>query len=216
MTSINEESPPLTEPAASAGVRTGNVYDKYASNHRIERVLMDRFLAVLENQLMRINPATVIEVGMGEGEIIQRLAALLPDATVAGIDLPDTDLVASWTENGLRAVAGDAYGLPFADKCADLVMAIEVLEHLENPGAALKEMDRVGRNKFLFSVPLEPLWRIGNLVRGRYARELGNTPGHVQHFSRRNFVALIGDHFEVLQVMQPLPWTMILAVSKDA
>lgn len=216
MTSTNENQRlPPESPSTSVGVPTGNAYDKYASKHKIERVVMDKFLAQLDRQLLRINPTSVIEVGMGEGEILERLIALFPDATIAGIDLPDSDLVGSWRERGLRAVAGDAYSLPFADDCADLVMAIEVLEHLEDPDAALKEMARVGRNKFLFSVPLEPLWRAGNLIRRRYVKELGNTPGHVQHFSRRKFASLIGNHFEVLQVMRPLPWTMILAGAKD-
>jgi hypothetical protein len=30
-------------------------------------------------------------------------------------------------------------------------------------------------------VPREPIWRIGNMARGRYLGDLGNTPGHIQH-----------------------------------
>jgi hypothetical protein len=49
-----------------------------------------------------------------------------------------------------------------------------------------------------------------NVARGAYLRELGNTPGHVNHWSRRGFVELLGRFGEVLEVRSPFPWTMSL------
>ena len=43
----------------------------------------------------------------------------------------------------------------------------------------------------LVSVPREPLWRGLNLARGSYLRELGNTPGHLNHWSKRRFASLL-------------------------
>jgi len=59
-------------------------------------------------------------------------------------------------------------------------------------------------------VPREPIWRALNLARGKYVRDLGNTPGHLGHWSRRGFLELLGGRLEVVAVRTPLPWTMAL------
>jgi 2-polyprenyl-3-methyl-5-hydroxy-6-metoxy-1,4-benzoquinol methylase len=92
----------------------------------------------------------------------------------------------------------------------DLVAAIEVLEHVPDPAATLAEMARVARTHLLVSVPREPLWRGLNIARGAYLRELGNTPGHINHFSKRAFIELLGRYGTVLQARSPFPWTMLL------
>jgi hypothetical protein len=72
-------------------------------------------------------------------------------------------------------------------------------------------MARVARGgNLLVSVPREPLWRGLNMARGAYLRDLGNTPGHLNHWSRRGFVALLSRHGEVREVRSPFPWTMLL------
>jgi hypothetical protein len=63
----------------------------------------------------------------------------------------------------------------------------------------------------VLSVPSEPVWRIGNMARGRYLRQWGNTPGHVNHWGKRGFVRAVSRHFEVEDVASPLPWTMLRA-----
>ena len=100
--------------------------------------------------------------------------------------------------------------LPFADDEFDLVAAIEVLEHVPDPERTVAEMARVARGHLLVSVPHEPLWRLLNMARGAYLRELGNTPGHVNHFTKRSFVRLLGRHGEVREARSPFPWTMLL------
>jgi hypothetical protein len=87
---------------------------------------------------------------------------------------------------------------------------MEVLEHVPEPQAVLAEMCRVASRWLLVSVPREPLWRALNLARGAYLRELGNTPGHVNHWSRRAFTELLGGYGELVELRSPLPWTMAL------
>ena len=60
-------------------------------------------------------------------------------------------------------------------------------------------------------VPFEPLWRIGNMARRRYLRQLGNTPGHVNHWTRWGFRRFVARRFAVDAVSSPLPWTMVRA-----
>ncbi len=62
----------------------------------------------------------------------------------------------------------------------------------------------------IVSVPREPLWRTVNMARGAYLKDLGNTPGHVNHWSKRSFVSLLERHGEVVEARSPFPWTMLL------
>jgi hypothetical protein len=91
------------------------------------------------------------------------------------------------------------------------VVACEVFEHLERPAAAIHEVARVAADWLLLSVPWEPTWRLLNLARGKYVRRLGNTPGHLQNFSRRAIRQLVSQRFDIVAQRRPFPWTMLLA-----
>ena len=81
---------------------------------------------------------------------------------------------------------------------------------MPDPDAALRQMTRVARNWLLVSVPREPLWRALNLARGAYLPALGNTPGHLHHWSPAAFARLLAGHGEIVARRAPLPWTMLL------
>jgi len=200
-----------TVATSSAAVPTGNAYDKYASTNRIEQRMMSGFLAALDSMLEGIEPRRILEIGVGEGVVMARVRERFPAATIVGLDLPDASLAQEWRELGLSCLFGDATSLPFADDTFDLVMAIEVLEHVPNPDRALAELARVCTGTLIASVPFEPVWRLGNMARRRYLRAFGNTPGHVNHWTRWGFARLVGQRFAVERVRSPLPWTMVRA-----
>jgi SAM-dependent methyltransferase len=192
-------------------VPTGNTYDKYGTSNPVERRIMAGFLQALDGALPPAGVTSVLEVGVGEGDVSQRVRARYPQASLVGIDLPDDALAGEWRRRRLSNAFASASELPFGDRSFDLVLAIEVLEHVPDPGAALAEIARVARGTVVVSVPCEPLWRVLNVARGKYLRDLGNTPGHVQHWGPRSFPRLVGEHLEVIAVHHPLPWTMVRA-----
>lgn len=204
----------MTGAPTPTAVPTGNTYDKYASTNPVERRLMLGFFAALDDLVPAAPPDTVLEVGVGEGEVTRRLARRWPGSSFVGLDLPDPDLAGHWADAPFAALFGDVGRLPFPDDSVDLVLAIEVLEHVERPDAALRELARVARRDVVVSVPKEPVWRAANMLRGKYLRDLGNTPGHVNHWSRRSFAALVASHLDVRAVRSPFPWTMIAAVTR--
>ena len=189
----------------------GNTYDKYAATNPIERRMMDGFFAALDTCLAGLVPRVVVEVGAGEGHVTGRLTERFPSATVIGLDLPDDSLTEHWREAGVPMFYGDATRLPFPDASVDVVVCLEVLEHVPAPERALAELARVCGGTAVLSVPREPIWRAGNVARGRYVRQLGNTPGHVNHWSARAFQRFVGTRFTVERVALPLPWTMVRA-----
>lgn len=206
----------MTSPDTSAGdlsgdTITGNTYDKYATKNPIERRIMEGFFAALDRTLPTERPEAVLEVGVGEAEVTKIVAERHPGITVAGIDLPDPELAATWDGKPVAGSFADIVSLPFRDDQFDLVMAIEVLEHVDDPDAALREVSRVASRDVVLSVPREPIWRAANLARGKYVSDLGNTPGHIQHWNSRSFADLVGRHFDVVSVSRPFPWTMVRA-----
>lgn len=189
-------------------VPIGNVVHKEATENPLERRMVEGFAAALARSL----PPTarrVLEVGCGEGRQLHTIGGRYPSATLVGLDLPDVELVEAWGSVDSAMVQGSALALPFADDAFDLVLALEVLEHLADPHQALREIARVGSGVVVASVPWEPVWRLGNLARRRYLGALGNTPGHLQHFSRRGFLRFVSRYVEVEAVGRPVPWTMI-------
>ncbi len=197
--------------AAPTSVPTGNSYDKYASTNPVERRLMAGFFSALASLVPAAAPQSVLEVGVGEGEVSCRLAARWPAANMVGLDLADPDLAMHWADAGFAGAFADIARLPFPDSSFDLVLAIEVLEHVPDPSAALTEIARVARGDIIVSVPREPIWRAANVARGKYLARLGNSPGHVNHWSKKSFSALVGQRFQVREVRAPFPWTMVSA-----
>jgi ubiquinone/menaquinone biosynthesis C-methylase UbiE len=200
-------------PAAVPAVPTGNTFDKYGSTNPVVRRLMAGFEGALAGMFATAAPESVLDVGCGEGVLTLRWAEQLGDRRIVGIDLSDPKLEAQWATRqrpNLEYRAMRAEHLPFDDDEFDLAAAIEVLEHVPDPEHTLAEMARVARRHVLVSVPREPLWRGLNLVRGAYVRDLGNTPGHVNHWSKRGFEQLLGRYGEVLSARSPFPWTMLL------
>jgi 2-polyprenyl-3-methyl-5-hydroxy-6-metoxy-1,4-benzoquinol methylase len=199
--------------SATAEVPTGNAFDKYGSTNPVVKRLMAGFHATLDELWGKAAPHSVLDVGCGEGVLTVQWADRLADGRVVGIDLDDPKLRAEWDKRArpnLEFRAEEATSLSFADDEFDLACAIEVLEHVPEPEATLAEMARTARRHLLVSVPREPLWRGLNMARGAYLRDLGNTPGHVNHWSKQAFVSLLARYGTVEQARSPVPWTMLL------
>ncbi|HSS57140.1 MAG TPA: class I SAM-dependent methyltransferase [Solirubrobacteraceae bacterium] len=201
------------------GTVTGNTYDKYGSTNPVVRRLMGGFEGTLEELFTQADPQSLLDVGCGEGVLTHRWAQRLGDQRrVVGIDLDDPALHGEWakrTAPNLEYRVMKAENLPFADGEFDAATAIEVLEHVPDAEHTVAEMARVAKRWLLVSVPREPLWRGLNMARGAYWKDLGNTPGHVNHWSKRSFVALLSRHGEVVQARSPFPWTMLLVRLRD-
>jgi 2-polyprenyl-3-methyl-5-hydroxy-6-metoxy-1,4-benzoquinol methylase len=192
----------------------GNATAKYEESNPIVRRLLERFLGRLDQAAESIGANSILDVGCGEGVVTERLARLLAPATVLGVDADDAHLSEEWRVRSgpnLSFATGSAYDLPFEDGSFDLVCAIEVLEHLERPRDALAEMSRLASKALLLSVPNEPSWRISHMLAGRNLLALGNSPGHLNHWSKRAFASLVSGYGHVERVEGVFPWTLAVA-----
>lgn len=195
------------------GVVTGNTYDKYGSTNPLVQRMMAGFERTLDELFAAASPSSLLDVGCGEGVLVHRWAQRLKDSRVVGIDLEEPSIQAGWEQRqapNLEYKVMRAENLPFADDEFDVACAIEVLEHVPDPEHTLAEMARCAKHRLLVSVPREPLWRMLNMTRGAYWAQLGNTPGHVNHWSKRSFVRLLSRYGDVVETRSPFPWTMLL------
>jgi 2-polyprenyl-3-methyl-5-hydroxy-6-metoxy-1,4-benzoquinol methylase len=191
----------------------GNVYDKYGSQNPIERRLVAGFMARFDELVERTGARQAHEVGCGEGELAIRLAG-------RGLEVRGTDAFPQVLEEARKRAAAAHAEIDFEAAAvedleperhsAELIVCCEVLEHLADPERALEVLAGLARPWLIASVPREPLWRALNLARLSYVGNLGNTPGHLGHWSKRGFVRFLTSRFEVIEVRTPMPWTMAL------
>jgi 2-polyprenyl-3-methyl-5-hydroxy-6-metoxy-1,4-benzoquinol methylase len=197
----------------SASSTGGNVYDKYGSTNPIERRLVAGFKEQLDQLVERTGARSAHEVGCGEGELSILLASR--GMRVRGTDafpqvLEEARERAAAAKVEISYEAAPVESLDPERHGAELIVCCEVLEHLPDPDRALEVLAALADPWLIASVPREPLWRALNMARLSYLRELGNTPGHLNHWSKSGFIRFLQRRFEVLEVRSPLPWTMAL------
>ena len=183
-------------------------YQKFRTRNRVVRALIEAFYGEVLWRIERTAPASLLDAGCGEGETLRRLGDKLPQATSA-IDL-NADCVA-FCQSHFPTVdvrEADITRLPHADKSHDMVVSLEVLEHLPDPRAAVRECLRVARRGVLFSVPHEPWFRLGSLARGKYLAGLGNHPEHVNHWNERSFGRFLRQEAPRVWTWRSLPWLL--------
>lgn len=196
-------------------------YHKYTEegSGKIGSKLLDGYFKAVQELVQEADlpkKAQALEVGCGAGFSTKRLKDMLPEyVTLSGSEyveemLPDARKI----NPGIDFTAESVYELKRKDASLDLVFLLEVLEHLDYPEVALKEISRAVKpgGYLILGVPREPLWRSLNMARLKYLKDFGNTTGHLNHWSKRSLIKHVSENFhDVVEVRSPLPWTLVLA-----
>lgn len=195
---------------------TENFSDKYLKSNFIVKKLIKNFYESIRDILSEIEVDKILEVGSGPGFSTQYLREFLKDKDFEASEYV-ADLVkeAQKRNPGVKIQQESIYELKRYSNSFDLVVALEVLEHLQNPEIALKELHRVTSKYCLISIPNEPLWRILNICRFKYLNDFGNSPGHLHHWSRKQLVKFFGKYFQIKKIETPLPWIIVLAQKRE-
>jgi SAM-dependent methyltransferase len=140
----------------------------------------------------------VVDIGDASGML---LASMGRNGESANID---PKVVKRIQRNGLEAQVADICNLPFEDKSIDYVLAFQILEHVDSPLKALKEIGRVVRKKVFISIPYRIETRIYDkeywlqMARKSFNEggwELSNfdeyTDCHIFEFSTADFLKLL-------------------------
>lgn len=195
--------------------RTTN-FAKYQTGNPIVRRLIGGFLDAVRDEVAALRPRSILDAGCGEGLSLGAVLERTRVGHAAGVDmLAGSVRFAQRRQPAASFLRGDVTRLPFADHSFDVVMCCEVLEHLDNPAAAIAELRRVARRALVLSVPHEPWFRVGSLARGKHVATWGNHPEHVQHWDARTFPAFLGRQgLHRGRLRCPFPW-LLATVSLD-
>ncbi len=187
-------------------------YKKHTSKNPIQKFLIDRFLDTLLFEIAALNPERILDAGCGEGFTLEKLRINGIGQTLEGIDAQaDAVHLGTRTHPKLHLREGSIYALPYEDNAFDVVVCTEVLEHLERPEDALKELYRVTSRFCVVTVPNEPFFQTANFLRGKNLSRWGNDIEHIQHWSTRGITTCIGSLFSVRKVRAPFPWSLVVA-----
>ena len=191
--------------------KNGN-FRKYTNKNPLMRRAIGAFLDDAVSMVEATCAKSVLDVGCGEGFVSSRLC----DKHLVGVDISRSALnLAMQNSPGAAFALGDIYRLPFGEKSFDLVMAMEVLEHLEEPEKAIAELGKLSKKYCLFSVPNEPYFRIMDLLRGKNIVRLGSDVEHVNHWSEKRFAELVSGDFDIVGFKKPFPWLMALCEKRQ-
>lgn len=137
--------------------RGGRAASVYTHGHH-ESVLRSHRWRTVENSARYVIPYLrpglhLLDVGCGPGTITADFAGRLSPGTVRGIDPAAEAIEAARRDHpGVDFAIGDVYRLDCEDASWDIVHAHQVLQHLSDPVAALKEMRRVVRRGGIIAV----------------------------------------------------------------
>ena len=195
-------------------MKTSTNFLKYTTTDPIRRRLIDRFLNEVLVCVKELKPKTILDAGCGEGFVLSLLLEHSIKAKMTGIDISSEAIkIAKSNNRKMSLLKGDIYGLSFDDNAFDLVLCSEVLEHLDDPRKALKELKRVSKKYLLLSVPNEPWFMLGSLIGGKYVRNFGNHPEHVNHWNSRTFTKfLYSQGLSMIKTcsLSTFPWCLVL------
>jgi|APSaa5957512622_1039677.scaffolds.fasta_scaffold03649_6 ubiquinone/menaquinone biosynthesis C-methylase UbiE len=191
---------------------TTDNFRKHTTNNPLQKFLINRFFTLLIKELKYINPDTILDVGCGEGFTLEKIRKNNIGKDLEGIDFGQQAVdLGKKTYPHLKLKQGDIYQLPYENNSFDLVLCSEVLEHLEYPEKAMKEIYRVTKKYCVITVPNEPFFRLANLLRGKNISRWGNDIEHIQHWSVRGIMSFVRGYFKVKAVRTSFPWTIVVS-----
>ena len=188
-------------------------YTKHSRARGLRKMEIESFYKTLIGEIKNLKVGTKVDVGCGEGYTLDRIIKEKIGKNYIGIDNSPTAInLGKELFPGVNLQVADIYQLSLADNSSDLVICTEVLEHLDNPFVALKEIIRVSKKYLVLSVPNEPFFSLRNILRGKHLVRLGNTPGHVNQWTSSAFKKLlIQNQLRILKIKHPFPFTLVAA-----
>ncbi len=187
-------------------------FEKHTTQNPISRFFLNNFTTLLISEIKVLKPESVLDVGAGEGFVLEKLRTNKIGKRLEGIEyMQEAIELGKITHPKVTIKKGDIYKLPYKDNAFELLICTEVLEHLEDPVKALVELKRVTSKYIILSVPNEPLFTVQRFLRGKNMLKLGDHPEHIQHWNSTAFQKFVAEYVTVKSVKTPLPWTMVVA-----
>lgn len=194
----------------------GNFFNKYESKNPIVRALMNKYFNDLDCLILPIKNeiSSALEIGCGEGYITKHIQDL--GITIEGADISERIIhIAQKLHPSIEFRIQSIYDLDSSQKKYDIIFINQVLEHLEEKERAMRQIQRITKKYLFFSVPNEPFFRIANILRLKYLSDLGNPPGHINHWSKKSFGQFLKvNGLDIINISISTVWILTLCKIK--
>lgn len=145
-----------------------------------------------------------MDIGCATGEYCEKLTML--GFKCVGIDI-NPDYIAKQSGKGIKTQVMDAASLKFSDNAFDTALIFEVLEHVNDPDAILKEAKRVSSKNILITVPdcsdFFELKKMG-LTYGHMLEK-----DHIHFFTKKDLENLLSKYFRKFTVEEKEPMNLL-------
>ncbi len=128
------------------------------------------FILKIIKKYTKISSLNILDVGCGTGALMIELSHF---GNISGIDIAQTAIDFCKTRGISDVKVGNALDIPYSDNSFDVVLALDVLEHIKEDELAIKELKRVLKpNGILITfVPaFMILWGITDTISEHYRR----------------------------------------------
>ena len=136
----------------------------------------------------------IVDLGCGEGITLEKMTRRMPQRNIIGIDCMQENIDIC-LRHGLPVRLGNLYDLDLADGSVDAVFLLEVIEHLENPEIALRQIHRILKpeGKVIIAYPNDRAFKIARMITMKF-KEASFDPGHVKQWTHREMKKILNQH----------------------
>ena len=188
---------------------------KYTNKNFLHKLFLNRFLDTIFYEINKLDSKTILDFGCGEGYFLKAMKDRgLSEKKILGVDNREDAIERAITlipEYDFKQI--DLFQINPDEFQFDLVMAIEVIEHLYEPENFVKHLTLLSSKYVLFTVPFEPWFRIINLLWGRDVLHLGNHPEHVNHWSPKSFQKFLTPYIKIESLFVKFPWIVSVGMT---
>jgi SAM-dependent methyltransferase len=137
-----------------------------------------------------VEPGHIVEIGCGSGQILVELAEIFPQARLDGYDISPQAMAIAGPKAGGRLAFHQADYLASESDRPDVLMAIDVFEHVEDYMAFIRAMKPRAEWK-VFHIPLD--LSVQGLLRGKPLMHARSEVGHLHYFCKDTALATLRD-----------------------
>jgi SAM-dependent methyltransferase len=136
--------------------------------YRVRRELVGKIVHTYERE--KVGPLKILDIGCGAGALMQELAVF---GEVSGVDISPRAIEYCKARGITRVQEADAAKLPFPDESFDVVVMLDVLEHLPDDNDGANEVARVLKKDGLAIIAVPAfmfLWGVTDVVSHHFRR----------------------------------------------
>jgi len=173
-------------------------YVKYTHPNSIFQYAISVFFREFYSLFTLTDANSVLEVGCGEGFVLDYLAKRNIDLKFYGIDVNYSALNTAQNISApiIDYVCADGFQIPYADNTFDVVLLPEIIEHVSDPEKILLESIRVSSFYILVTVPREPYFQ--KIADFFVKWNLADDPDHIQFWTSRELKKWLNSYVRIV------------------